>query len=369
MLFLSYSRENRETAIELVAELDCSGFSVFRDPPALTANPFWRDQVAERLGAAEGLIVLWSEQARASPSVDQEIRAYHGPVLVILMDGSTQRTYPFAHKRCVFSDKTDTIRSLRSLIKARCSRRQDGDRWSSSVTEDKTFSDARRERINNTRSDLAVLLRRLKRRPKLSHGLNGSYATNERDGSILRRLSAGHDCVTYIGVSPITNAQYEMFLQACDLVAPPTWQRSAFRIPHQPVVGISWFEAYLYAAWAGGQLLTEDEWMRAARFDNPSAEFATVTGQMGPQLAHFDCCLGQGKPVEATRFAATPGGYFGMAGNTWDWCVSDSGYYKVIKGGSYCDSARFCRIETRYRYDPLDRDCAVGLRVKVTDQN
>jgi formylglycine-generating enzyme required for sulfatase activity len=136
-----------------------------------------------------------------------------------------------------------------------------------------------------------------------------------------------------------------------------------------PVVGVTWFEAALYAAWVGGGLPTESEWIRAATLLKPEVIFATATGDIDPQLAHYDSRLGDGCPVVATTFAATLGGFYGMCGNTWDWSDSGDAMYKVIKGGGYFDSALFCRIEARYRNSPLDRDCTVGFRISVAEDN
>ena len=77
----------------LAAELETAGLNLFRDPPTLTGDPFWRDRVATQLAASDATIVLWSSAAQASPWVDQEIRAYSGPILFILMDETPLRQY------------------------------------------------------------------------------------------------------------------------------------------------------------------------------------------------------------------------------------------------------------------------------------
>ena len=45
-IFLSYSREDNLSAVTLEAELEAAGLNVFRDPPLLAGDPFWRERVA-----------------------------------------------------------------------------------------------------------------------------------------------------------------------------------------------------------------------------------------------------------------------------------------------------------------------------------
>lgn len=365
-IFLSYSREDTPSALTLEAELQATGVNLLRDPPLLAGDPFWRERVAARFATCDVMIVLWSSHAAASPWVDQEIRAYPGSMLVILMDETVPRRY---HSECHFAQKADALCALQSLLAKKPTCAAITKDCPSLPIQDQAFLNARRAHIKNRIAEMRTLFARIKRPAMLCSTQNGVFAMNEWDGSMLRRIPLDHGRKAYVGTQPVTNRQYEKFIRQCGVEEPPTWNRPEFRLPELPVVGVTWFEAVLYAAWAGGGLPAESEWTRAATSSNPEAIFATASGEIDPKLAHYDSRFGDGRPLAATTFAATPSGYYGMCGNTWDWCDSGDAMYKVIKGGGYSDSQLFCRVEARYRNSPLDRDCTVGFRIKVVEDN
>src|SRR5713226_6850950 len=75
----------------------------------------------------------------------------------------------------------------------------------------------------------------------------------------------------HIGRTPVTRAEYALFLAATGTPAPPWWSHPAFADPAQPVVGVTWDDAMEFAVWLGGvsggawRLPTEAEWEKAAR--------------------------------------------------------------------------------------------------------
>ena len=64
-----------------------------------------------------------------------------------------------------------------------------------------------------------------------------------------------------LAVHQVTNAEYDLFLEATGHPLPPHRNPS----PEQPVVAVSWFDAVACCEWLGGRLPTEAEWECAAR--------------------------------------------------------------------------------------------------------
>jgi formylglycine-generating enzyme required for sulfatase activity len=173
----------------------------------------------------------------------------------------------------------------------------------------------------------------------------------------------------YIDKYPVTNAEYAKFVEAAGRPRPPNWEETGGTYPpdmaNHPVVFVNWFDAQDYAAWAGKRLLTEAEWEKAARGKD---------GRVYPWGDWFDKAMcnasevgiGGTTPVgKYSPFGDSPYQVSDMAGNVWEWTVTDwapGSSSKVQRGGSFVNRGSYARCAYRYLSVPEPRNPNVGFR-------
>ena len=151
-----------------------------------------------------------------------------------------------------------------------------------------------------------------------------------------------------------------------------------------PVINVSWNDAQAYAAWLSRKtgktyrLLSEAEREYVTRAGKPTPFWSG--GSLTTKDANYDGINRRTVPVDA--FAPNPFGLYQVHGNVWEWvgdCYHES-YVgappdgsawsasadcsrRVLRGGSWKDSARFLRSAVRQRYNPDYRDNDHGFRL------
>jgi sulfatase modifying factor 1 len=224
----------------------------------------------------------------------------------------------------------------------------------------------------------------------------------------------------YIDKTPVTNADYQRFIDAnpghqvpyfqADWARPYNWDPSRRTYPEgqgdHPVVLVSWMDATAYALWAGVRLPAEAEWEKAARGDDGrswpwgntwDAERCNCVerwaGRPLPTLRAWEEWweewLKQSQashvrittmPVSSHPTGASAWGVLDMAGNVWEWTADwyraypgtrygSEEYgekYRVLRGGSWYGEALLLRAACRHREDPAKAYSDIGFRCALS---
>lgn len=144
----------------------------------------------------------------------------------------------------------------------------------------------------------------------------------------------------------VTNAEYRRFVEhvrrtndhsKCHPQEPAgkdhaarLWSKADLSQDDLPVMGVDWFDAYAYAAWAGKRLPTEDEWEQAAR--GPQG----WPYPWGRQFREEYYPVGAPRGVHELP-ASRPDGPVGMGGNVAEWTATvwPLETHRVVRGGTW----------------------------------
>ena len=218
-----------------------------------------------------------------------------------------------------------------------------------------------------------------------------------------------------IDVASVTNRDFMRFIEAggyqdykhwladgWDLIqeqewkAPLYWERKGDRWvkkdfrgiheidPDEPVVNVSYYEAYAYARWAGKRLPTEAEWEKAASW-NEELQRKTLYpwGDEPPTSEHAN--LLESHLWGPAKIGSYPKGrsYYGchqMIGDVWEWTSSEYALYpgfqskfpeytdkwainqKVLRGGCFATPSKQIRNSYRNYFKPHERILFAGFR-------
>ena len=207
----------------------------------------------------------------------------------------------------------------------------------------------------------------------------GAEDLTEEDGPVHRvRLSP-----FWIAKHPVTNSQYRRFLEANPGYRKPAfWGEESFNPGPQPVVGVSWEDAVAYCNWSGLVLPTEAQWEATARGAD-GRRYPWGDEDPTPEHANFAALVGKTTPVGSYPAGAGPYGTHDMIGNVAEWCAdvldpeaysklhdrhadplisSGEPSFRVLRGGSWLDSAHHLPAALRNRYWARLRRRFIGFR-------
>ena len=205
-----------------------------------------------------------------------------------------------------------------------------------------------------------------------------------------------------IAIWPVTNGQYEAFLQATNHAPPPGWGMSPFNHPDAPVCAVSWNDAVAYADWLTQRtrrcwhLPTEAQREYAARGGREGAAYPWGDDGLpleGPYQRGLDGPLVGGplpvvtpdNPPNAPLAGPNGFGLYHMADNVHEWCADyhDRDYYahspaenprgpektdrRAARGGSWRHDIKYCRCAARSSLGPAKQFADFGFRVAASE--
>ena len=188
-----------------------------------------------------------------------------------------------------------------------------------------------------------------------------------------------------IAMTPITNAQYQLYVQATGVNPPMHWQdgQPPKDTLEHPVVRVSWDDACAYCDWLGKsigktvRLPTEAEWEKAARGNRDQRAYPWGD-KFDPGNANTEeLGLDETTPVGLFPTGASPVGCLDMVGNVWEWTHSlwrdlpyqpddgredpDSRDTRVLRGGAFTYDARLARCSVRLYAAPPSTATALSV--------
>ena len=182
----------------------------------------------------------------------------------------------------------------------------------------------------------------------------------------------------YIGKYEVTQAQWRAVMGS---------NPSCFKGDNLPVEEVSWDDVQEFIKKLNAKtgkrfrLPTEAEWEYAARGGNQSKGYKFSGSNSISDVAWYDDNsrrkthpVGQKRPNEL--------GIYDMSGNVFEWCQDWYGSYssssqtnptgpsggssRVLRGGSWCISARYCRVSYRNSSYPDSRYSSIGFRLALS---
>ena len=152
----------------------------------------------------------------------------------------------------------------------------------------------------------------------------------------------------YIDRYPVTNYQYQKFVEETGHREPLLWHEEPWNSPMRPVVFVGWDDARAYAGWAGKSLPSEPQWEKAGR--GTDGRLWAWGHEFYPDRCNCrEYGLGHTSEIGLFDEGMSPYGCYDMCGNVWEMCEGQwLEAYLPMRGGCFLGSATFVRVTCRW---------------------
>lgn len=355
-IFVSHAHQDAEFAQRLAADLRRAGWDIWIAPDSIRVGEQWVTAVNRGLEESSIFILVLTPEAAQSSWVRRETDAaihleQQGEIRFIPLDVKPTRRPPLWQTYQWVSFEKVYQTGLEQLLRA--------------LREEPT-----QILIPNTAPQAGQIMIWPKDGKEMVYVPAGEFLYGDDKQKI-------HLDGFWIDKTPVTNAEYKRFLDANpkhrvpfvneDWAKPYNWYEKKRTHPvnkaNHPVVLVSWHDAQAYAKWAEKQLVTEQEWEKAARGVD-GREYPWGTWQDGRANTDETKIEGTSPVGQFSPQGDSPYGCVDMAGNVWEWVEDwyEEDVVRVLRGGSWYNDQTCSRCVVRRRINPGSGNTNWGFR-------